>query len=339
MAPSRNVDSWKKRHSASAECSKLYAAPIPDVMTFKPPDLDEEDDKLEILRLNMDATWDFSAFDKISVVTPGMEQAPDVKFDVQFPTSFNFTEDIFTTDNPKDGERASTPIPMTPDSNRSFNLEIKDPPDVSTIRISDDAQSQTSDVFDDLLVDDPYGNKIPMISSENGIFGDSKLKDTADMIPDVVYSSSDSEEESADQGEREINKGDTSIQSTHHRNQPTRLSVEIDSEFSGSVDKVFKEKCPPKDDGGCDDMKGNDKDPETYDDDDSVPSLKRKKALFYSIKKVFKKNRPPKDDQDCDDIEDNDEDQSSDEDDIVPRPERKKTMFFSIVSVLPMASR
>jgi hypothetical protein len=288
MAPSRNVDSWKKRHQANSESSQLYADPVPDVPSFKAQDLVEEDAKLEILHLDMDPTWDITVFNKISVVTPDIEKTVDIKFDVQFPTSFNFTEDIFTVDKPNDGERVSTPIPMTPDSNRSFNLEMEDPPVVSTERKSDDAESQTSDVFDDLPVDDPNHNEIPQTTSDSGIVSYSNLKDTEDMIPDGVYSSSDSEEESADRGDKEMNKGHTIIQTTHHRDQrknfsifslwkkkkrPTdALSDEIDSELSGSPVKILKE---------------NESDEESSDEDDIVPSPERRRSRFFLVVSVL----------------------------------------------------
>jgi hypothetical protein len=313
MAPSRNVDSWKKRHQAKSGRSQLYADPVPDVASLKAQDLDEEETKMEILELDvlqlgMDPTWDATVFNKISVVTPGMEKAVDVKFDVQFPTSFNFTEDIFTADKQNYGERVSTPIPMTPDSNRSFNLEMEDPPVVSTERESDDAESQTSDVFDDLPVDDPSHNEIPRTTSNSGIVSYSNLKDTEDMIPDGVYSSSDSEEESADSGDKEMNKGHTSIQTTHHRDQRKNFSI-----FS-----LWKKKKRPTD--------------ALIDEVDM--------ELSGSPLEILKEKSPPADDEDCDDIKENESDEeSSDEDDIVPSPERRRNRFFSVVSVLPMAKK
>jgi hypothetical protein len=314
MAPSRNVDSWKKRHLADSESSQLYAEPVPEATSFKAQDLNDEDVKLDILQLDKDPTWDVTAFDKISVVTPGMEKAPDVKFDVQFPTSFNFSEDIFITDNSdiKDRERASTPIPMTPDSNRScssLDLEMEDPPVVSTERTSD-AESHTSDIFDDVFVDDPNGNKTPTTTSESAIVGDSNLKDMAESVPDVVYSSSDSEEESVEEDEKQTNKGHASIQSAHHRKQPK----------GPSLLSLFSRKKK-----------------EQHTD----PLIAEIDAKFSdSPVEVFQKKMPPKDDEDCDDMEDNDSDEeSSDEDDIVPSPERKKTMYYAIVSISPMANR
>lgn len=140
--------------------SQLYADPVDAFTNMGTVPIQLDDTTMNIqwdqIQEENDTVWDPAAFAKISVVTEGFREAEaqNVSFDVDFPASFELFEDSLQSMNDGGGECMRTPIPMTPDSNRSLAFESsKEAANVTRITC-DETQSQTSDVLDDLLVDE-----------------------------------------------------------------------------------------------------------------------------------------------------------------------------------------